>query len=343
MCTMPLLRLPPEVLKQIFDYISPSLFYKDLGRLTICREWLDFALPVYFKCITVSQKNLSRLVTSPVVQGPSPLRNNLETIDLDLWGFSRTSTSDAQEPAQDEDGLAHPWIRALNADLTQLAITAQQAHKLRTLRIQARIAPPLDPLDRPEDYLSLRSMQALLSVENLKFLVLDLCGSSLILSGQKGNNCHFCPAIGTLLRSLRTLHLRLHNICPDVLKPPDTNGCLNLSEVVINLSLATNLPWSTSGFHAKRCGSSAGGTPQLKAEIQEQAKTLATRMTSPKVMRILTHSLPEFKPHSLDILTGKTMQLEHDMAWDEDGESVEDAEEPESEIEDYESSVSEGE
>lgn len=98
---MPLLRLPPEVLTQVFNYISPSFFYEDLGRLTICKEWLAFALPAYFRCITVSQKNLSRLVTSTVAEGPSLLRSSLETIDLDLWGPSCTSTRDTQEPAQE--------------------------------------------------------------------------------------------------------------------------------------------------------------------------------------------------------------------------------------------------
>lgn len=351
--TMPLLRLPSEVLKQIFDYISPSFFHEDLGRLTVCKEWLDFALPAYFRSITVSQKTLSRLVKSPVAQRPFLLRNSLETIDLELWGLSCPSTVDAQDPAQDSilpedvapdeisrDGLVSPWTRTLNAGLTQLAIMAQQAHKLRTLRMQARMSLPPNPLDRPEDYLSLRSMRALLSVDNLNVLKLDLCGSSLILSGEEGNDCHICPAINTLLRSLRTLHLRLRNVCPDVLKPPDINDSLHLSEVVINLSLTTNLPGITSAAHAKRCGSGGGGLPQLKAEIQEQAETLATRMMSPRLMRILTHTLPFFKIQSLDILTGKTMELGDDVAWDEDGKFVEENSEPESEIEDDESSVS---
>jgi hypothetical protein len=61
-------------------------------------------------------------------------------------------------------------------------------------------------------------------------------------------------------------------------------------------------------------------------------------MASPKTVRILSHSLPQFKIQSLDVLSGKTTILGDDMAWDEDGETVEEASEPESEITDDDSS-----
>jgi hypothetical protein len=100
-----------------------------------------------------------------------------------------------------------------------------------------------------------------------------------------------------------------------------------LSEVVINLSLAENIvPGVTAAAHLKRCGSSqdGGGLPQLKADLCKQAEALAaTQMASPKVVRILTHSLPQFETRSLDVLTGKTMTLEDGSAWDEDGKTVE--------------------
>jgi hypothetical protein len=131
----------------------------------------------------------------------------------------------------------------------------------------------------------------------------------------------------------------MRSICPDVLKPQDPNEKLHLSVVVINLSLTTNLPGITSAAHSKRCGSGARGLLQLKADIQEQAEALATRMASPKLMRILTHSLPQFETQSLDVLTGKTMILDDDMAWDEDGKTVKEDSEPESELLDDEFST----
>jgi hypothetical protein len=286
----------------------------------------------------------------------------VETLDLDLRGYqSYISTSYhpreyAQEsisleattaPEPERGSWENPvktWIAALNNDLAQLAIVAQQAHRLHTLRIRAWSSPSPEPLSSPEDYMSLPTMQALLSVENLSVLVLHLSGSFLLnSSGQQGSGCHICPAIAALLGTLRTLHLRMRSICPDVLKPRDLDDRLHLhlSAVVINLSLVTNLPGITSAAHSKRCGSGSrggggGGLIQLKADMQEQAEALATRMASPKIMRILTHSLLQFDTQSLDVLTGKLMMLDDAVAWDEDGKTVQEDSEPESELLDEE-------
>jgi hypothetical protein len=224
------------------------------------------------------------------------------------------------------------FMTALNKDLDQLANITQQFHRLHTLRIQAWGFPCPQPFDSAEDYLPLPTMQALLLVENLRVLVLDLSTGFPNSTGQQGNDHHICPAIGALLCTLRTLHLRMRSICPDVLVPRDPNISLQLSEVVINLSLMENLPGVTSAAHSKRCGSQGGGLLQLKADLCEQAEALVTQMAFPKVMRILTHSLPQFETNSLDVLSGKTMILEDGSAWDDDGKTVEEGSEPESEI-----------
>lgn len=343
---MSLLKLPPETLKHIFDEIGSSFFREELGRLTVCKQWLEFALPACFKCIALSPDTLRGLITSGVTRKPSLLRNSLETLDLELRAYEACMSTfhhrdDAQESntlemtAPNEARRNTPFkyeTKALNDDLAQLAIAIQQSHRLRTLRIRAWSAPFPEPFDSPEDYLSLPTIQALFSVENLRVLVLDLSVSVLDSSGQQGNGHHICPAIGALLPTLRALHLRMRSICPDVLKPRDLNTSLSLSVVAINLSLTTNLPGVTSAAHSKRCGSRGRGLLQLKKDIKEQAEALATRMVSPKALRILTHSLPQFETQSLDVMTGKTMILDDNMAWDEDGKTVEEDSEPESEL-----------
>ncbi|KAK3382032.1 hypothetical protein B0T24DRAFT_600347 [Lasiosphaeria ovina] len=343
---MSLLHLPPEALRQIFDEIGSSFFHEDLRRLTVCKQWFEFALPTCLKCITLSQTTLRSLMASGVTKRPSPLQNNLETLHLELRGDRLCiSTSYPPEYTQESNALVatapneapgnNPIkrsITALKKDLDQLAIITQQSHRLHTLRIRAWGFPYPEPFDSAEGYLPLPTMQALLLVGNLRVLVLDLSTGFLNSAGQQGNGHHICPAISALLCTLRTLHLRMRSICPDVLIPRDPNISLHLSEVVINLSLTEKLPGITSAAHSKRCGSQGGGLLQLKADLFEQAEALATQMVFPKVMRILTHSLPQFETNSLDVLSGKTMILEDGSAWDEDGKTVEEGSETESEI-----------
>lgn len=342
---MLLLQLPPEILKNMFAQIGSSFFQEDLDRLTVCKHWFEFALPVCFKSIKLSRATLRGLVNSGAIEKQPALKGSLETLELELRGYqSCSSTSSFQEHAQDSELLdpsTHEapveneittWIAALNNDLAQLAVLAKGSHMLRALHIQAWRSSSPERFDSAENYLSLPTMNALLSLDNLGVLVLDISCSLLNVSGQQGDGHHICPAISALLLTLRTLHLRMRNICPDVLNLPDTNDSLRLSVVVVNLSLNTNLPGITSAAHSQRCRSQGGGLVQLKAAMQQRAEALATRMASPKVVRILTHSLPQFETHSLDVLTGKVTILSDGMAWEEDGKTVKEDSEPESEL-----------
>ncbi|KAI1740918.1 hypothetical protein F4680DRAFT_418108 [Xylaria scruposa] len=346
---MPLLQLPPETLAQIFDYVGSSFFHEDLSRLTVCKQWLEFALPACLKCITLSQETLRSLITSETIKRPSPLKHSLESLDLELRGYDHSyhTTFNTQQNAPKsnildaaasdasfKDTPVRTWIDVLNDDLAQLAVIAQQSRRLRTLRIQARSSPsPEDAINNSNDYLSLPTIRGLLSVENLSVLVLDLPIDFLNSSEAQERGLHICPAIGALLRTLQTLHIRMRSICPDVLKPHDLDNIPHLSVVIVNLSLITNEPGTTSAAHSKRCGSPAGPL-QLIMDIQEQAQALAAQMASPRIVRVLTHSLPQFETRSSDVLTGKTMVLDDGMAWDEDGKTVTDDSEPESELPD---------
>ncbi|KAI0402444.1 hypothetical protein F4802DRAFT_369340 [Xylaria palmicola] len=350
---MSLLRLPPEMLAQIFDKLGSAFFREDLGRLTVCKLWLEFALPAFFNDVILSQEKLRCLITSGVMKKPSPLNRSLATLNIELGGYQHpcSSTSDPQENAQEsnasnsissneslEDISITTWINDLNDDLAQLATIAQQSRRLRTLYIRARSAPSPDLLHDPVDYLSPYTIRNFLSVENLKVLVLDLPVNFLNSLGEEGKDLHICPTIGALLPTLDTLHIRMRSICSDVLKPPDSDDKLRLSAVVINMSLITSQPEVTSAAHARPCGVLTGGLLQLRADMQEQAEALAARMTSPKTVRVLTHLLPVFETHSFDVLTGKTMKLDDDAAWDEDGETVREYSGPKSEISDDDSS-----
>ena len=162
--------------------------------------------------------------------------------------------------------------------------------------------------------------------QNLSVFVLDLF-FGFFSSREEGQSHHICPAIGALLCTLETLHLRLRTICPNDLKPRDPGNKLRLNVVAVHLDLVANQGVAMTMANSTRCGSAAGGQPPLRADMQEQAEALATRMASPKTVRILEYSeLYEplsYELRSFDVLTGKTMVLDDDMAWDDDGRIVE--------------------
>ncbi|KAH7356025.1 hypothetical protein BKA66DRAFT_515753 [Pyrenochaeta sp. MPI-SDFR-AT-0127] len=326
---MPFLQLSPEILIQIFDYIGSSYFRSDLSRLTVCKQWSKFAYTACFQDFYVTQKTLRRLLSSPYVELSLPLvKDSVGTLDLDLKGFEDwDSIPVSQHDSRAVNVLnvwngAHgravraAWTRELNNDLFYLANIIKQSRKLRILRIQA-------------------TMRAFLSASNIASLELDLCGTQLIphQSQEHGEGFHVCTTIAALLTTLRRLRLRMRSICADILKPQQYSTNLRLNEILINLSLSNESPLSTSAVHATCC-SSSGGLVQLKADIEKQAQDLIAQMAAPKIVRILTHTLPSIKMRAFDVLTGRNITLSEGAEWDDDGEAIED------EVSDEESEIS---
>lgn len=205
--------------------------------------------------------------------------------------------------------------------------TSSQSLKLRVLRIQAtsEIHPLLEFLQR-RDYLISFTICAFLSPNKLTSLELDLRGTRLVphQSQEDGEVVHVCTSIAALLTTLRRLRLRMPTICADTMKPRQHSTSLRLNEVVINLSLSNESPLTTSAMHARCCGPSAAGLIQLKADIENQARNLATQMAAPRIVRVLTHALPKIEMHAFDVLTGKIAKLREEAEWDDDGETLED-------------------
>ncbi|OAA63336.1 hypothetical protein SPI_03499 [Niveomyces insectorum RCEF 264] len=349
---MPLLQLPPETLHAIFAYVGSSFFHADLRRLTVSKQWLAFALPRCLACIGLSQRTLRSLVSSGDQQTLAPLKNTLESLDLTLTGYPGPAAAryldayplsleldDVQPPGASPDPPRYEtWFRVLQHDLARLAAIARQARKLRALRIRAccHAALPV-PASQMEDYLSRATLQSLLSMDHLHVLVLDTTVGLRASPGERDDHGHVCPAVAALLPSLGILHLRMCRICPDALAVQGPVRSLRLREVIVNLSLLDNRPGITSAAHARRCGPAGAGMLQLQADIHKQAEALADRMAAPKTVRIVSHSLPDFRVHALDVLTGTMMVLEDGTPWNEDGKVVEDSE-PESEFSDSASS-----
>ncbi|KAK0710363.1 hypothetical protein B0T21DRAFT_376472 [Apiosordaria backusii] len=317
----------------------------------ICKQWSEFAHTACFRDFYVTQKTLRCLLSSPYVESSLRLvKNSVETLDLNLKGFEDWDSIplSRQDPrAVNVWNGAHghavraAWTTELNNDLLYLATIIKQSRRLRILRIQAtsELHPLLRFLER-RDYLFLSTIRAFLSASNLTSLELDLCGTRLMphQSQENGEGFHVCTSIAALLPTLRRLRLRMRTICADVLKPPQHCTSLSLNEMLINLSLSNESPVTTSAAHATRCGSSTGGFLQLKADMEKQAQVLVAQMAAPKIVRILTHTLPNIKMQAFDVLTGRNVTLSEGAEWDDDGEAIEDqVSDEESEISDLSS------
>ncbi|KAI0513324.1 hypothetical protein F5B22DRAFT_248570 [Xylaria bambusicola] len=159
-------------------------------------------------------------------------------------------------------------------------------------------------------------MLDLLSLGNLNALVLDLNAGPIGPRRGEEQQLHLCPAIA-LLPTLRTLHVRMHLICPDILKVLDSDDNLRLNTVVINMGLRFNVSGVIRALNSRRCPGGEENILHLKADMQEQAKVLASRMSSLNNVRILTSKPSTGETLSLNILTGKTTILSDDQPWED--------------------------
>ena len=343
-----ILELPSEILVQVMDYVGSAYFRKDLGRLSICKKWFTFAHAALFKQLRLSPKILRRLLSSRDAEKSLHLiKENLTVLQLNLKGFEDwSSIPDLQLHLRDANSL-YPtdicgslgnailttWTVQLDDDLVKLTNIAKGCRKLRTVRIEAtREHISLFPHLFCRDYLSQSTICSMLSVKNLMILELDLCGTALSKPLQEDHdNLHICESIGALLPTLTRLRLRMRNLCAHVLKPKYYhNARLRLNEVIINLSLSYDSQIATTKVHSGHCRSPGKGFHKLNIEIKKQAKALIPQMASPKVFRILAHTVLHLEPVSFDVLTGKHLQLTEETAWEEDGEVIEDVSDQES-------------
>ncbi|KAF4438781.1 hypothetical protein FACUT_4654 [Fusarium acutatum] len=253
---MPLLYLPPETLVQIFTYVGPLFFQKDITRLTVSKRWFEFARSTCYQHVTFSPERLRAFVSSKSVERPDIFRDNVQALALN-FGIHRgpLNAVSSWEPMGNDlySTLARETAEArsssirfknLDADLGQIGIILQQAPKLRFLRIEAYGSPTRSQPDGPA-IIYHSTMKTVLSVEHLTSLVMDLPGRILSLKEDRERTCHICPMIGAILHRLLHLRLRMRRICPDALRSRDPTEDLRLNRVVINMDCGKHVPGQT--------------------------------------------------------------------------------------------------
>jgi hypothetical protein len=329
---MPLLQLPPEILREIFHLVGATFFRQDIYRLTISKSWYQFARLTYYDNIQLNQDNLLRFISISSPQKTSLLKTNLHILKISITIYEFQASPGSGTVARNEGSPStgsYGYDRTEVAEnhlydgLARLAAITQRAQSLHHLQINVWTPTSNDVVGNPKVYVQPSMIQSLLQVQSLATLVLDIPYN---LSKNNTKPIHLCAVISDLLPQLRRLRLRMYSICPDVLKLRNPDCTLHLSELIINLSLKIDLPGITSASHSKRCQSPGGGLLQLRTDLQHQAEELAGRMVSPKLMRVLSQPLPGFRTQSFDILTGKTTNLDEGMDWNEDGSTLEESE-----------------
>ena len=334
---MLLLQLPPEILTQIFCFCGSLYFQQDSRRLTISKRWFEFAFPVAWRDLTLSPKGLASLHDSKILMKRTSFRHYIQTLYLKLGGDREIPL--VTEPIDEDDRIdfhgtrippmdpAWAWIPRMNSNIHALIFITGFGYRLHTLRLQSLPLPPPEELAYPELYLMPDTVRASITAYTLRHLVLDITQPFLPNRHDPEDKRHLCKFVARVLRNLQTVHLRLPHICPVALTPPPSHTALPLTDLVVNLSLYSDVPGITSAKHSSRCFPDQGGLAQ---PIRKQAEILTKRMESPKVVRVLTHLPVQFELRSFDVLTGKTMKLAMDAEWDDDGEVVEEDEsEPE--------------
>ncbi|KAK0667270.1 hypothetical protein QBC41DRAFT_228903 [Cercophora samala] len=329
---MPLLKLPPEILIQIFDHVGSRYFRSDLSRLTVCKRWNQFAHIVCSRQLYITPRILRQMVLSPYVESSLHL---METLDLELEGFVM------RRPETVLDSNSYSWnsapglwslrrrVRELNDDLAHLASIMRQSQRLCTLRIKAIFGS--DYFQVGSKYLFSSTIRSLLlSTSNLSVLELDLCSTHPEPQDHPhhGDDSHVCPMIATLLPTLRCLRLRMPVICSDALKPPQhCSDPLRLRVLLVSFVLPSTDPVYNEPVLTIRCGG-PGRFVRLRQVVRgdmvRQSRVLAARMSAPKMVRILTHVLASGELGGVDVLTGKEIKLREGAEWDDDGEAVED-------------------
>ncbi|KAI8629335.1 hypothetical protein F5Y19DRAFT_432287 [Xylariaceae sp. FL1651] len=326
---MSLLQLPTELLLHILGYLGPEFFRQDITRLTISTRWYRLAWQLLVRDLQLTTRSLVRFTKDEAVL----LRSHpfITTVQLSFYGFNDpkplTQIAHHAKDPDDTDGITiYERILQLNSSLATLATMLHRCPCLRDLKIKAGPGDPqyLEHNLGRRGYLLAKPLASLLSVHHLTSLELDTAGSY-PLSDAGDSGTHLCCSIGSLLPSLRRLRCRMDIICDALLKPAIQDTPLNLEELIINLSLSELSDSVTSYRYPRRCGSaSVESTLQLRATIESQATKLSRQLSSPRMVRIISHELPSFAIYGFDALTGQRVRLKPGMQWDADGELVED-------------------
>lgn len=309
------MELPPELLSHILEFLGPDYFRQDISRLTVSKRWFTLAWPILVSRLELTAASLKVLAgnDAAILRRSLP---HITTIELSFRGFVPDAAQVDSHDADSESSVAaavNVWTIQLNSDLVNLAALLRQCPRLRYLKLRAEPQGREGYLLRP-GYLVATPLADLLSLRHLTSLELDIFGS---YSRSRHPDMHLCDFINSLLPSLHRLRCRMSRMCERLLELSASGTPLSLEEVIISLCRTDRLSAVTHYQYTDPCECSKHeSVVDFHLGIEDQARTLSSRLRSPRMVRIIWEDVPGRGISALDAVTGRRIRLPPGTQWD---------------------------
>lgn len=283
-------QLPSEIWMMIIEFLPPSFFQQDIGRLAICKRWYSLAYPTFYPRIEYTPRVISRLVnrkSRSLDKSRALLRKSLRCVNIVLEGVGR---------------WGDPDLICFNtpANLSRFCLMLLEFRELKAVRFAARWQSRDYIASLRPGYIHLRSLEPYISLlTHVTSLDLDLCGSDVT---DNSGTIHFCPRIRPLLSRLRSLRLRMRCICRIAIEPLGGSP-VSVGELGLNLYLGRVSDVNPKLNSSRRCHSTrAWEWVSPMDEMRAGLKRLVARMAHPKRAQ-LVHLAPSGEVHTWDAST----------------------------------------
>ncbi|KAK0651193.1 hypothetical protein B0T16DRAFT_453695 [Cercophora newfieldiana] len=280
--------LPPELWLMILDYLPPSFFQENLGRLTLSKRWYDLAFPIFLRRLEYTPKVISRIVDRRRATSPSHSKAAalLKARDNVLKSRCVTVVIDG-----------NPDNTCFNTpdNLLRFGDLLRKSKHLKTLRLISRPANErwkADPCSENDPLIG--SLFPL--TDRLTFLTeldIDLFGGSRV---PKASSDHLCTKIRPLLLRLRRLSIRSRCLCKEAFRlfPGEK---VSLQHLTVDLDLGTISKVNPKLNTTSLCDPDRAAFPRAWRwqnpidELRRALKVLAKRMCHPEQVQIIHKAL----------------------------------------------------
>lgn len=245
---MSLFTLPTELLIMIFERVGADEFRARLELLTICKSWLSLAQMVMVESLDFSSKTIDRFPPASE-SARSLISESMINLSINLSDFSSSGIfRDITQPMSVGEYVskmksAHDaWTSKVDERLRKLGLLLSSCKKLRRVDLVAYTMH--DPLmynftwPRQPNLLdsSIRHILSPNLAHGLTHLFIDTAGRIIEDEGGVWSRFHTCSLIANHFRTLRVLHVRMKNICPEILNVEGYTQHPPIEELVITLN-----------------------------------------------------------------------------------------------------------